>query len=186
MPLNNAGKTFVYFNHSCALSGLQVLSHHLSRKVTKMYEAAQTDRMLTFQVLQFYRESKELDKPWNKVFRNKVEKSAEKYLIRYRSVFLACIRCCLCCCMWYQQFLPYCMLGRIKLLLNRGHAWYVNHACCMSKVFARVEVAYAVLRTCCIPNHGCKSLVMLLVVAHMSWLASSDARTYVTMLKLNT
>ena len=89
LSLNDPGKTFVCFNHFCALSALQVLSHHLSPKVTKMYEAAQTDKTLNFQVLPSV--DKELNKSWNKVFRNKVEKSAEKYLIRYRSIFLACL-----------------------------------------------------------------------------------------------
>ena len=79
----------VYFNHFCALSALQVLSHHLSPKVTKMYEAAQTDTTLMFRVLPSV--DKELNKRWNKAFRTKVEKSAEKYLIRYVSLFLPCL-----------------------------------------------------------------------------------------------
>ncbi len=54
-----------------------------------MYEAAQTDTTLMFRVLPSV--DKELNKRWNKAFRTKVEKSAEKYLIRYVSLFLACL-----------------------------------------------------------------------------------------------
>lgn len=68
---------------------MQVLSHHLSPKVTKMYEAAQTDNTLMFRVLPSV--DKDINKRLNKAFRTKVEKSAEKYLIRYMSLFLACL-----------------------------------------------------------------------------------------------
>ncbi len=82
---------------------LQVLSHHLSRKVTEMYEiaqkgAAQTGK-LKIKVLQFFEDQEDL---WDKTLRSKVEKSAEEYLNRYRLVILASLCCCLCGCRCHQ------------------------------------------------------------------------------------
>ncbi len=80
---------------------LQVLSHHLSRRVTEMYEIAQQGTAQTgklkIKVLQFFEDQEEL---WDKTLRCKVEKSAEEYLNRYRLVSLCC---CLCGCRYHQH-----------------------------------------------------------------------------------
>ncbi|DBA94449.1 TPA: hypothetical protein ACH3X1_002044 [Trebouxia sp. C0004] len=82
--------------HSWELSGLvnqlppvyndekRVLSHHLSRRVTEMYEIAQTGTAQTgklkIKVLHFFEDQEDL---WDRALRNKVEKSAEEYLNRH-------------------------------------------------------------------------------------------------------
>ncbi|KAL0041378.1 hypothetical protein WJX79_001252 [Trebouxia sp. C0005] len=82
--------------HSWELSGLvnhlppvysdekRVLSHHLSRRVTEMYEIAQKGTAkagkLKIKVLHFFEDQEDL---WDKTLRSKVEKSAEEYLHRH-------------------------------------------------------------------------------------------------------
>ena len=60
-----------------------MLSHHLSKTVTEMYDEAQTD-ILKVKVLQFFEDpDEELEKLWMDKeidLRNKVERSAKAYL----------------------------------------------------------------------------------------------------------
>lgn len=62
-----------------------MLSHHLSKTVTEMYDEAQTD-LFKVKVLQFFQDAdKDLEKLWMDKeidLRNKVERSAKAYLQR--------------------------------------------------------------------------------------------------------
>lgn len=57
------------------LMPLQVLSHHLSSKTTKMYERAQDGASMDVTVLQFYEECE-----WKKGFRKLLNANVNKYL----------------------------------------------------------------------------------------------------------
>ena len=57
---------------------LQVLSHHMSSKTARRYEAAQDGAHVDIRVLQFYEDCDQQE--WDAKFRKKVEANTKQYL----------------------------------------------------------------------------------------------------------